>query len=258
MADSDTASSQPVTVLNETMARMYFRSPADAIGKRLMWPQSPHPQWVTIVGVVNDVRSSGPERDEPPTTYVPYTQRTLPFLRWMTFVARTHGDEAAALSAIRGALLEVDPDQPVHTMTTLDASLGKLLAERRFNMLLMTIFAAIGVLLAAIGLFGMLSFAVAQRTREIGVRIALGARPADVIRMVIRDGAVLSAGGLAIGGVAALAATRAISSMLFGVTAADPVTFGIIVIVIATLTLAASYVPARRAASVDPIVVMRE
>ncbi len=258
IADLDTPSSQPVTVINETMVRMHFRSPAEAIGKRLMWDQSPNPQWVTIVGVVNDVRSSGPEREEPPATYVPYTQRTVPFLRWMTFVARTPGDAATALSAIRGALLDVDPDQPVHTMTTLDALLGKLLAERRFNMLLMTIFAAIGVLLAAIGLFGMLSFAVAQRTREIGVRIALGARPADVIRMVVRDGAVLSAGGLAIGAVAALAATRAISSMLFGVTAADPVTFAIIVIVVATITLAASYVPARRAASVDPIIVMRE
>ncbi len=258
IAESDTASSQPVTVINETMARLHFRTSAEAIGRRLMWYQTPNPQWVTIVGVVNDVRSFGPERDDHPATYVPYTQRTVPFLRWMTFVVRTAGDEAAALSAIRGGLLEVDPDQPVHTMTTLDASLGKLLAERRFNMLLMTIFAAIGVVLAAIGLFGMLSFAVAQRTREIGVRIALGARPANVIGMVVRDGAVLGASGLAIGAVAALAATRAISSMLFGVTAADPVTFAIIVIVIATVTLAASYVPARRAASVDPIVVMRE
>jgi ABC-type antimicrobial peptide transport system permease subunit len=104
----------------------------------------------------------------------------------------------------------------------------------------------------------MLSFAVTQRTREIGVRIALGARPVDVIRMVVRDGARLSAIGLAIGAVVAVAATRAISSMLFGVTAADPATFGIIVIVVAAVTLAASYVPARRAASVDPIVVMRE
>jgi putative ABC transport system permease protein len=240
------------------MARKHFGSPAQSVGRRLMWHQSPNPQWVTIVGVVNDVRSFGPERDEHPATYVPYTQRTLPFLRWMTFVARTAGDQASALSAIRGALLEVDPDQPVHTMTTIDASLRKLLAERRFNMLLMTIFAAIGVVLAAIGLFGMLSFAVTQRTREIGVRIALGARPADVVRMVVREGAVLSAIGLTVGAVAAVIATRAISSMLFGVTTADPATFAIIVIVIATITLAASYVPARRAASVDPIIVMRE
>jgi predicted permease len=258
IVESDTASSQPITVINETLARRHFRSATEAVGQRLMWYQTPNPQWVTIVGVVNDVRSFGPERDEHPATYVPYTQRTVPFLRWMTFVARTSGDPASALAAIRGGLLEVDPDQPVHTMTTLDASLGKLLAERRFNMLLMTIFAAIGVLLAAIGLFGMLSFAVTQRTREIGVRIALGARPVDVIRMVVRDGARLSAIGLAIGAVVAVAATRAISSMLFGVTAADPATFGIIVIVVAAVTLAASYVPARRAASVDPIVVMRE
>jgi putative ABC transport system permease protein len=258
IAESDTASSQPVTVINDTMARRYFPSPAEAIGQRLMWYQSPDPQWVTIVGVVSDVRSFGPERDENPATYVPYTQRTLPYLRWMTFVARTAGDRASTLSSIRGGLLEIDPDQPVHTMTTIEASLGKLLAERRFNMLLMTMFAAIGVLLAAIGLFGMLSFAVTQRTREIGVRMALGARPADVVRMVVRDGAVLSASGLAIGGVAALVATRAISSMLFGVTAADPATFALIVIVVAVVTLIASYVPARRAASVDPIVVMRE
>jgi predicted permease len=258
IVESDTASSQPVTVINETMARRDFKSPGEAIGKRLMWQQSPNPQWVTIVGVVNDVRSFGPERDEHPATYVPYTQRTLPFLRWMTFVARTAGDEASALAAMRGGLLEVDPDQPVHTMTTIDASLRKLLAERRFNMLLMTIFAAIGVVLAAIGLFGMLSFAVTQRTREIGVRIALGARPADVVRMVIRDGAVLSAAGLAIGAVAAVVATRAISSMLFGITPADPVTFLTILIVVGAVTLIASYVPARRAASVDPIVVMRE
>jgi putative ABC transport system permease protein len=125
-------------------------------------------------------------------------------------------------------------------------------------MLLMTIFAAIGVLLAAIGLFGMQSFAVAQRTREIGVRVALGARPADVIRMVLRDGAVLGSCGLAIGAAAALIATRALASMLFGVTPADPVTYGAIAIVVATVTLVASYVPARRAASVDPVIVMRE
>jgi putative ABC transport system permease protein len=256
--DSDTESSQPVTVINETMARRYFRDATRAIGQRLMWYQMPNPQWLTIVGVVNDVRSFGPERAENPAAYVPFPQRTLPFMHWMTFVARTSGDVASMLTSIRGGLLEVDPEQPVHSMTTIDTLLGKLVAERRFNMLLMTIFAAIGVVLAAIGLFGMLSFAVAQRTREIGVRMALGARPADVIRLVIRDGALLSAAGLAIGGVVALVATRAISSMLFGVTASDPVTFAAIVVVVATVTLVASYVPARRAASVDPIVVMRE
>jgi putative ABC transport system permease protein len=256
--DSDTESSQPVTVINDTMARRHFGEAPRAIGQRLMWYQTPNPQWFTIVGVVNDVRSSGPERNEDPAAYVPFTQRTVPFMRWMTFVARTSGDAASMLSSVRAGLLEVDPDQPVHSITTINSLLGKLVAERRFNMLLMTIFAAIGVVLAAIGLFGMLSFAVAQRTREIGVRMALGARPADVLRLVIWDGAVLSAVGLAIGGVAALAATRAISSMLFGVRAADPVTFVAIVVVVSTVAIGASYVPARRAASVDPIVVMRE
>jgi predicted lysophospholipase L1 biosynthesis ABC-type transport system permease subunit len=223
-----------------------------------MWYQSPDPQWVTLVGVVNDVRSLGLERDENPATYVPFTQRTLPFLRWMTFVARVSGNPASVFPPMRSALLDVDPEQPVAAMTTLDAAMRTLLAERRFNMLLMTIFAGVGVVLATVGLFGMLSFAVAQRTREIGVRMALGARRADVIRMVVADSARLSAAGLAIGGVAAVAAARAIRSMLFGVTPVDPATFGAITIVVASVAVIASYVPARRAASVDPVIVMRE
>jgi ABC-type antimicrobial peptide transport system permease subunit len=125
-------------------------------------------------------------------------------------------------------------------------------------MLLMTIFAGVGVLLATVGLFGMLSFAVAQRTREIGVRMALGARRADVIRMILADSARLSVAGLAIGGLAAVAAARAIRSMLFGVTPVDPATFGAVTVVVAAVALIASYVPARRAASVDPVIVMRE
>jgi ABC-type antimicrobial peptide transport system permease subunit len=159
---------------------------------------------------------------------------------------------------MRSALLDVDPEQPVTAMTTLDAAMRMLLAERRFNMLLMTIFAGVGVLLATVGLFGMLSFAVAQRTREIGVRMALGARRADVIRMILADSARLSVAGLAIGGLAAVAAARAIRSMLFGVTPVDPATFGAVTVVVAAVALIASYVPARRAASVDPVIVMRE
>jgi ABC-type antimicrobial peptide transport system permease subunit len=213
---------------------------------------------VTVVGIVNDVRSFGLERAENPATYVPFTQRTLPFLRWMTFVARVSGNPASAFSPMRSALLDVDPEQPVTAMTTLDAAMRMLLAERRFNMLLMTIFAGVGVLLATVGLFGMLSFAVAQRTREIGVRMALGARRADVIRMILADSARLSVAGLAIGGLAAVAAARAIRSMLFGVTPVDPATFGAVTVVVAAVALIASYVPARRAASVDPVIVMRE
>jgi putative ABC transport system permease protein len=159
---------------------------------------------------------------------------------------------------MRIALLDVDPEQPVTAMTTLDAAVRSLLAERRFNMLLMTIFAGVGVLLATVGLFGMLSFAVAQRTREIGVRMALGARRLDVIRMVLVDSARLSAAGLAIGGVAAIAVARSIRSMLFGVTPVDPATFAAIAVVVSAVALTASYVPARRAASVDPFIVMRE
>ena len=260
ITESDTAESQPVAVINETMARRYFpgRAPADVIGRRIMWYQSPDPQWVTVVGIVNDVRSLGLERDENPATYVPFTQRTLPFLRWMTFVARVSGNPASAFPPMRSALLDVDPEQPVTAMTTLDAAMRTLLAERRFNMLLMTIFAGVGVLLATVGLFGMLSFAVAQRTREIGVRMALGARRADVIRMVLADSARLSAAGLVIGGVAAVAAARAIRSMLFGVTPVDPATFAAITAVVAVVAVIASYGPARRAASVDPVIVMRE
>jgi predicted permease len=260
IAESDTAESEPVAVINEAMVRRYFpgQKLPDVLGRRIIWYQSPDPQWVTLVGVVNDVRSFGLERDERPATYVPFTQRTLPFMRWMTFVARVSGNPASAFSPMRSALLDVDPEQPVTAMTTLDAAMRSLLAERRFNMLLMTIFAGVGVLLATVGLFGMLSFAVAQRTREIGVRMALGARRLDVIRMVLVDSARLSAAGLAIGGVAAIAVARSIRSMLFGVTPVDPATVAAIVVVVSAVALTASYVPARRAASVDPVIVMRE
>jgi putative ABC transport system permease protein len=175
----------------------------------------------------------------------------------MTVVIRTRGDAAAVTSGARNVIRALDPAQPVSDARTMESLIGTSLARARFNTLLLTIFAAIALLLASVGIYGVMAYSVAQRTREIGVRMALGARATDVLRMVVRRGMMLSLAGVAIGVAASLALTRLMETMLFNMSMTDPLTFAGATLLLALVALLACLIPARRAANVDPMVALR-
>ena len=175
----------------------------------------------------------------------------------MSIVLGTDGDAAALANAARGAIAELDPTQPVFDVRPMSELVAMSMAQRRFALLLMLIFAAVALLLAAVGIYGVMSYTVAQRTPEIGIRVALGATPSNVLAMVVGDGMRLVAAGLALGLVGALAVTRLVASMLYGVSATDVVTYAAIALVLAAVALLATVIPARRATRVDPMLALR-
>jgi putative ABC transport system permease protein len=176
----------------------------------------------------------------------------------MTLVVRTNSSDPAGLSAsLRSAVQQVDADQPVFDIQTMDQILAKSVATRRFNMLLLGIFASVALMLAGVGIFGVMNYSVTQRTHEIGIRMALGAQARDVLKMIVGQGMLLTLIGLGVGVAAALALTRVLSGLLYGVTATDPVTFAGVSLILAAVALAACYIPARRAMKVDPMVALR-
>jgi putative ABC transport system permease protein len=175
----------------------------------------------------------------------------------MTFVIRTRGDATAVISAARNVIRALDPEQPVADVRTMESLIGTSMARARFNTLLLTIFAVVASLLAGVGIYGVMACSVAQRTREIGVRMALGARANDVLKLVVRRGMTLSLAGVAIGVAASFALTRLMETLLFNVSATDPLTFAGIPLLLALVALLACLIPARRAAKVDPMVALR-
>ncbi len=253
----DRAGRPLVGVVNEAMAREYFQG-VSPIGGRVRWARSDGPpQWFEIVGVAADVRTFGLDHPEEPAIYWPYAQQTQPWKRWMQIVVRTEGEPQAAVAIIKRQIWSVDPQVPVTRVTTMTETMVESYSTRRFQMLLLTVFSIIAVLLAAIGIYGVMSHAVTQRTHEIGVRMALGARRTDILGLVISRGALLITAGVALGLVASLALSRFIESLLFGVTAKDPGTFTIIVIILSLIALLACLLPAWRATKVDPMVALR-
>jgi putative ABC transport system permease protein len=258
LAASDTAESQPVAVVNETMARQYWPND-DPLGKRFKVgdPDSDRP-WLTVVGVAADVRQMGADVPVKAEMYLPYTQTD--YQHWYAprdLVLRTTGDSTSLAAAVREQIRAVDPDQPVSNVRTMDQVLGEETANKRLGMVLLTVFAALALLLASIGIYGLLSYFVAQHTPEIGIRLALGARPRDVLYMVLRRGLTPVLLGTVAGLVAALGLARLISSLLFGVDSGDPATFAGVPLVLLAVGLLACYLPARRAARVDPNVALR-
>jgi len=243
-----------------TLARRFWPGESP-VGRRMRWiPEDDAPappRWHTVVGVVGDVRSEGLAEEEGPAAHVPYPQRVLPFVRDLSVVARSTSDPGVLLPALRRALLSVDPDLPVYRARTLEAAVSGSVETRRFNAALLEAFALLAFTLSMIGIYGVLSYTVGLRTREIGVRVALGAPPAAVRRLVLKDGLGLAARGLALGLPLALASSRLLRGMLFGVRPADPATLAVVSAALLAAAALACPVPARRATRVDPTVALR-
>jgi putative ABC transport system permease protein len=252
----DTLTSTPVLIVSESLARRYWPD-QDPIGKRLKWgpPESNDP-WLTIVGVVGDVKQGPLDAPTVQHTYEPYAQHGVPASA-LNVAVRTAGDPAGLASSLRAAVWGLDRQLAVARVQTMDEVIRESTAARRFSVYLFVAFAALAVTLAAIGIYGVISYSVAQRTHEIGIRVALGARPGDLLRQVLGQGLLLIGTGVAIGILGALVLTRFLASLLYEVRPIDPVTFIVVSLVLTTVALLASYVPARRATKVDPMVALR-
>ncbi|MGB7923250.1 MAG: ABC transporter permease [Pyrinomonadaceae bacterium] len=250
--ERDDAQSPAVVMINETMARRYWPN-EDPVGRSLKLDgMEKEPR--EIVGVVGDVRHFGLDARAEAEMYVPYLQRPMPGVTLMVRSASAPGDVAAA---VRNAVREADRNLPVYNVKSMDEILADSVSSRRFNMLLLGIFAAVALVLAAVGIYGVMAYSVTQRTHEIGIRMALGAEARDILKLVVGQGMILTLIGLAVGLAASLALTRLLASLLYGVTATDPLTFAGVSLLLAVVALLACYIPARRAMKVDPMVALR-
>jgi putative ABC transport system permease protein len=244
---SDADGQLPVVIINERLAKEF--GDVDPIGRRINLGD-----WVTVVGVVSDARRQSLEASPKPNVYLPYQQFTLPF---MSVVVQTDGAPAAVGSAVKAVVREVDPDLPVETVRTIEQIIELSTGQPRFRTLIIAAFAALALLLAAIGIYGLVSFSVSQRTAEMGVRLALGASPRQVGALVLRQGLALAMLGIVIGVVAAAVGARLVSSLLYETSATDPTVYGGLALLLLTIAALACYVPARRAMRVDPMRALR-
>ena len=250
----DTAKSTPVILINETAARRWWPN-QNPLGKRIKqgFPQDKG-SFEEIVGVVGDLREDAPDQAQWPEVFIPEAQNTMPSF---TLLVRTGTEPMAMSGSVEGVIHSLDPDQPVYHVKAMTGYLAESLARRKFSTLLLGIFGALALLLASVGIYGVMAYSVAQRTHEIGIRVALGAQRHDVLGLVVAHGLRLALAGIAIGLAAAWMLTRLLASLLFGVTPRDPVTFVCVVGLLAGVALLACYVPARRAMRVDPMVALR-
>jgi putative ABC transport system permease protein len=253
----DGPNSPLVAIIDESMVRRYWPN-EDAIGKRFKGqdPRGKGDDWLTVVGVIRDMRRSGLERGPIPHVYEPYTQAIDGF-RTSDLVVRVIGAPGALAQPLRAVVREIDHSAILSSVTTMEQQLSEQLSPRRFQTTLLTIFSLVALLLAGVGIYGLLHYSVAQRTHEIGIRMALGAHPREVVKLVVRDGAKLAVAGLMIGAIAATVVMRFMKSLFFGVASTDLATFVSVLILLMMVALLACYVPARRAARVDPTVALR-
>jgi putative ABC transport system permease protein len=256
IADADAENRPLVAVINATLARRFF-SDADPIRKRIRMGSGPESPWLTIVGVCGDTVDSHLADEKFPQVYSPYAQAVQGAASDMVVAVRTGSDPSALAAAVREQVRALDKDQSVADMQTMRSVVGESLTVPRLDTLLVAAFASLALLLAAIGIYGLLSYAVAQHTKDIGIRMALGAERRDVLNLVVGRGLRLTLMGVAIGIVSALGLTRFLSSLLYGVEPTDPLTFVAVSLILTAVALAASYIPARRAAKVDPMVALR-
>src|SRR5262245_34859057 len=252
--ESDGGDTPPVVVINEAMARRYWPD-QNPVGKRIAIGRSNgQPVWSEIIGVVKSVRHMALSEEPRSEVYIPFAQYPLAF---MTLVARTDGAQLGYVVAVRSQVHAVDKDQPISNVRTMEERLASAVSQRRFNLILLAIFAGLALSLAAIGIYGVMSYLVSQRAHEIGVRMALGAQTGDVLRLVIRQGMALTLTGVLIGLITAFGLTRLLRNLLFDLSATDPLTFLVTALLLALVALLACYIPARRATKVDPLVALR-
>ena len=257
----DTPSTMPVVLIDEVFARQYFGN-EDPLGKRLkqggLGSESRE-----IIGIVRHVEHSGLEGLSAARGEVYYSFSQIPverlprFVRRVNLLVRTSVEPLSLTQSVRGQVAALDRDQPVFNVRTMEQAVARSVAARRFSMILLSVFASLALVLAAVGIYGVISYSVAQRTREVGIRMALGAQTTDVLKLVVRDGLKLVVVGVVVGLVGAIMLTRLMSSLLFGVTPTDTVTYTTVALVLIGVALAACYIPARRATKVDPLVALR-
>ena len=257
--DADTASSLPVIVVNETMAKKYWPG-VDPVGRRMTMGSTD--RWITVVGVVADIHHRGLDMEPRPEMYRPHTQfryggADAPAVQMMTWAVRTTDDPRAAVSYARAAVSAVDARLGISDVATMDAVVADSTSDRRLNMLLFVLLGTLALALATVGVYGVVAYSVSQRTHEIGVRMAIGARPNDVVRLMLGEGGRLAVAGVVSGSLIALAAARLIRGLLFEVSATDPLTFVAVAGGLLAVALLASYIPARRATRVDPMIALR-
>jgi putative ABC transport system permease protein len=250
--NQDAAGRRDVATLSKSAARSMFGR-REAVGNQISL-DGPKGPWLYVVGVVADTRNYTLERQPWPEIFLPYLQQPSLF---MTFVVRTEGNPMQLATGLRQAIQSVDRNQPVSNIQTMDDVVEKILAPRRFKLILLGLFALVALALAAVGLYGVIAFSVTERTHEIGIRVALGARKSDVLRLMMAHGLKLTLAGAAIGIAGAATLTRFLSGLLYGVKPTDPITFLAVSLILIAVALVASYIPARRATRVDPMVALR-
>jgi putative ABC transport system permease protein len=243
-----------VAIVNQTFARRYLQG-RNPLGSRVRKEET---EWLTVVGVVGDVRQSGLTQNIMPEVYTPYAQAESGTLtQGMTLVVRATGEPTEVITHIRRAISQIDPAQPVHNVQTMQEVIYRSVSDRRLTMMLLSVFAGVALFLAMIGIYSVMSYTVTQNTREIGIRMALGAQGADVLKLIVGQGLLLTIIGITLGLAASLVLTRLIKSLLFGVTATDPLTFVYVSLFLILVAVLACYIPARRATRVDPMIALR-
>ena len=254
--DADRANTFPVAVINQAAVREFFPD-EDPVGKRFRWAFADTVRWITIAGVVGDVRDFGLDTNDRSAAYLPYAQEQAWWRTWNVVALRTSVPTASLIEQVKGEIAKVDPLVPIADVRTMDKLVEDSYALRRFSLQLLGGFAVVALALAMIGIYGVISQEVRQRTHEIGLRLALGAQRGDVLRLIVGHGLRLTLAGLALGLLGSLALTRLLQTLLFGVSPTDPVTFVGVSFLLTAVALLASYIPARRAAKVDPMVALR-
>jgi len=254
--DADTQKSTRVVIVNKTLADRYFHG-QDPIGHRMKWgPPESDSYWMTIIGVVGDVKQFDLEKDVVPQTYESYLQyRSFSDL---SVVLRGKSSAQNLITALQTTVHSLDPQLPITRLRTMEEVMSQSIAPRRFYLILVLVFAASAIVLAAVGLYGVVAHAVEQRTREFGIRMSLGAARSDVLKLLLRWALSMVALGVVTGIVGSVAITRVLSGFLFGIKPTDPVTFLAVPSLLAIIALLASYIPARRATKVDPIIALRD
>jgi putative ABC transport system permease protein len=251
--DLDRRDSPPVAIVNETMARSYWPG-EDPIGKRFRFSNADSSPWLTVVGVTGDMHRQGLERAVVPQAFLPHAQATDDM---MDVIVRTSADPQAMAAVVQSEIQSMDKSVAKFAVTTVEKQLAEQTAGRRFQTSLIGLFSLVALLLAAIGIYGLMHYLVVQRTNEIGVRMALGARAGNVLALVLRQGLTLASLGIVAGMLGALGLTHLLSSLLYGTTPTDPLTFATAPAILLAVAAAACWVPARRAARIDPMLALR-